>query len=60
MKRYAKGELPTEIFRNLGFDTQVLGKGRITSCASRFKQYNERNGRTKTKGMTAEEKLSRA
>lgn len=71
MERYKKGELPTEIFRSLGFNTQQLGKRRIASCSYRFKRYNDRmngfvdqrkgaSGRPKRKGITAEEKLARA
>lgn len=71
MERYKKRELPTEIFRSLGFNTQLLGKRRIASCSYRFKQYNDRmngfedqrkgaSGRPKRKGITAEVKLARA
>lgn len=71
IKKYNNGELPTEIFRGLGFDTQIIGQKRISSCAYRFQTYNERldgfvdkrkdsSGRPKTKNVSLEEQLARA
>ncbi len=71
IKRYDAGKLPTEIFRELGFDTKILGQKRISGCSSRFRQQNDRveglidkrkdsSGRPKTKGLSLEEQLAKA
>ena len=38
MERYNAGEKPTQIFREAGFDTSMLGDKRIERAASRWRQ----------------------
>lgn len=40
---YRKGKTPTQIFREAGFDTRVLGSKRIERAAANWKETYERN-----------------
>lgn len=62
------GKLPTEIFRDAGFDTTVLGGRRIRSFSIRVQKMNERAegftdlrtqnaGRPRTKNRTLEQEI---
>ena len=70
-KEYQEGRAPTEIMRGMGFDTKVIGRGRIKSISERMKKYAQRedgftdqrqygSGRQRTKDLTMEEQLERA
>lgn len=63
------GKLPTEIFRDAGFDTTVLGGRRIRSFSVRVQKMNERAegftdlraqnvGRPRTKDRTPEQEIA--
>lgn len=65
---YESGVPPTTIFRNAGFDTDILGQSRITAFTQRCKAQSVRidgfkdkredgTGRPSTKDKTAEELL---
>ena len=41
MKKYKRGEKPTEIFRNAGFDPKILGSKRIERAAARWRESYE-------------------
>lgn len=68
IKEYEKGFLPTKIFESAGLPKSILGRDRIASSTSRFKQYSNRvegfsdtrvgnSGRPITRNLTIEEKL---
>ena len=70
-KEYQEGRAPTEIMRGMGFDTKVIGRGRIRSIAERMRKYAQRDdgfvdqrqyasGQSQTKDLTIEEQLERA
>lgn len=40
---YRKGKTPTQIFREAGFDTRVLGSKRIERAAANWKETYEKN-----------------
>ena len=40
---YRKGKTPTQVFREAGFDTRVLGSKRIERAATNWKETYERN-----------------
>ncbi|MBR4061409.1 MAG: hypothetical protein IKK03_16395 [Lachnospiraceae bacterium] len=40
---YRKGKTPTQVFREAGFDTRVLGSKRIERAAANWKETYERN-----------------
>jgi hypothetical protein len=63
------GKLPSEIFRNAGFDTTVLGRKRIGGFSERIQKMNEREegftdlraqnpGRSRTRELTQTEEIS--
>jgi len=67
---YLKGKKPTQILREMGFDTSVLGMERIGSITKRIKKYSQRaegfkdkrrenSGRPRTKDLSIEEQLER-
>jgi len=67
-QEYQEGKLPTVIFQEAGFDTKVLGKGRIKGFAKRSKKMAQRvegftdlraqnSGRPRTKNFTPEQEL---
>ncbi len=67
---YNNGMGPTEIFQKYGFDTDVLGKDRITNFCRRTKDQSKRetgfedqrkysSGRPRTKDLTDEERIQR-
>ena len=64
-----QGKFPTQIFREAGFDTQVLGKERIQSFSRRVRKMAERidgftdlrtqhSGRRSTKERTPDEEIA--
>ena len=68
---YQSGKGPSQILREMGFDTSALGNERIKSIAKRMRKYAQRedgfidqrqhsSGRPRTKGLTIEEQLERA
>lgn len=70
IQRYDVGKLPTEIFRELGFDVAVLKRKRIDNFAQRSKKNATRpegtsdirklsSGRPRTKDLTLEEQIER-
>lgn len=65
-----KGKIPTQIFREAGFEVNVIGQSRITNFAKRVRKFAEReegfadtrtsnSGRPATKELTDEEKIKR-
>ena len=67
---YEKGKLPSQIFKEAGFDVTVLGKDRVNDFSKRVKAQKVReagfedqrkysSGRPKTKDLTDEEKIQR-
>lgn len=42
INEYNLGKLPKKIFKDAGFDINVLGDKRIEQCTARFKKYNSR------------------
>jgi len=67
---YLKGKGPTQIMREMEFDTSVLGEKRIQSITERVKKYSQRpdgfkdtregsSGRPRTKNLTIEDQLER-
>ncbi|MBR4610448.1 MAG: hypothetical protein IKO38_08350 [Erysipelotrichaceae bacterium] len=67
---YEKGKLPSQIFKEYGFDVAALGKERINSFSKRIRKQKDResgfedqrkysSGRPRTKDLTAEEKIER-
>ena len=67
---YEKGKLPSQIFKEYGFDVAALGKERITSFSKRIRKQKDResgfedqrkysSGRPRAKDLTAEEKVER-
>ena len=42
LNEYNLGMLPKQIFKNAGFDIEVLGDKRIEQCTARFKKQNAR------------------
>lgn len=67
---FKNGKLPTQILREAGFVSEVLGKQRIDSSSARFKQMakrekgfsdtrKENSGRPSAKDLTPEEEISR-
>ena len=67
---YESGKMPCQIFRDAGFDVNVLGKKRIQSFCERTKKQHKReagfedqrkysSGRPKTKQLSDEEKIQR-
>lgn len=70
ISEYTAGKLPSQIFKDAGFDTEVLGSDRIKSFSSRIKQQFDRaegfedqrkysSGRPRVNGLTPEEKIER-
>lgn len=41
MEKYKKGEKPTQIFREAGFDPKILGTKRIERAAARWRESYE-------------------
>lgn len=67
-KEYQNGKGPSQIFREMGFDIEVLGRKRIKSTTTRVKNQSQRiagfgdtrknnSGRPSTKDLTVEEQL---
>ncbi|MGY0691335.1 HTH domain-containing protein [Virgibacillus sp. FSP13] len=63
------GKFPTQIFREVGFDTQVVGKERIKSFSRRIRKMADRiegftdlrtqhSGRPQTKERTTDEEIA--
>jgi putative transposase len=44
INQYIAGKTPKEIFKDNGFDTEVIGKKRISQCAVRWKKAYETGG----------------
>ena len=72
MQRYQAGKTPSEILRELGFNTSALKKSRIKNIVQRCKKYdlrpegtadtrknNSNMGRPRTKDLTLEEQVER-
>jgi hypothetical protein len=69
MDELDRGKFPTQIFREAGFDTKVLGKQRINGFSKRIRKMAvrvegftdlraEHSGRTRTKERTTEEEIA--
>lgn len=69
MNELDQGKLPTQIFRDAGFDTKVVGKQRIKSFSRRVQKMVDRtegftdlrtlySGRAQTKERTPEEEIA--
>lgn len=67
--RYSNSQSPSKILCELGFDTRVLGKSRITAITKRVKRQSKRTemfsdqrrnntGRPRTKEMTKDEEIA--
>lgn len=70
IREYENGKNPSLIFKEAGFDTNVLGYRRIDSFSKRVRKQNKRiegfedqrkysSGRPRTKDLTPEEKIDR-
>lgn len=70
ISEYRNGKLPSQIFRDAGFNTSVLGRDRIFNLRKRTKKMSERpegfddirkgnSGRPATKDLTPEEEIKR-
>ena len=68
INQYNQGKLPKEIFKEAGFDINILGNDRIKSNTKRFKKMSERiegfkdtreenSGRPLKRELTDEEKI---
>ncbi|MEW9678041.1 HTH domain-containing protein [Lentibacillus sp. L22] len=69
MHELDQGKFPTQIFREAGFDTQVIGKERIKSFSRRIRKMADRtegftdlrtqhSGRRQTKERTPDEEIA--
>jgi hypothetical protein len=69
MNELDRGKLPTQIFREAGFDTKVVGKQRIDNFSRRVRKMADRmegftdlrthhSGRPQTKERTPEEEIA--
>lgn len=70
ISEYTGGKLPSQIFKDAGFDVQVIGSDRIRSFSSRVKkqfdriegfedQRKHKSGRPRVNGLTPEEQIER-
>lgn len=70
IEEYRKGKLPTQILREAGFDTRVLGERRVSNLSRRYRAMAERpegltdtrkghSGRPSTRDLTPEEEIQR-
>lgn len=68
IEKYNKGETPSQIFADAGFDTQALGKDRISNFSRRIRKHTRRvegfrdtrkdnMGRPKVRELSAEEEV---
>lgn len=69
LAEYGRGKMPTQIFKEAGFDPKILGKMRIDNFTRRVKKMNDRpegltdlrgqrSGRPREKNRTPEEELT--
>lgn len=69
IEEYQLGKLPTQIFKEAGFDSSTLGQARIDSFSKRIRKMNDRDegftdlrsvssGRPRTKDRSSEEEIA--
>lgn len=69
LAEYQQGKMPTQIFKEAGFDPKILGKMRIDNFSKRVKKMNDRpegftdlrgqhSGRPREKNRTPEEEIA--